>query len=117
MSAYSKGRPSRYTPATEKGKIPPKEPGEYRILDYHGTIVYIGETCNLYRRMREHIHSGKIKMGKYPYSFEYKQAQKGATPTMRREHEKKKIKKHKPRLNKSGGGEGRKGLRHLFLAG
>jgi len=42
------------------------------------------------------------------YSYEFKVADGRSTSTTRREKEKKKIKQHKPLLNKSTGGEGRK---------
>ncbi len=42
------------------------------------------------------------------YSFEYKVADGRSTSSTRREKEKKKIKQHRPLLNKSKGGEGRK---------
>ena len=41
------------------------------------------------------------------YTYEYKEADKRFTSQKRREHEKMKIKQHKPALNKSKGGEGR----------
>ena len=40
---------------------PPSAPGEYRIRDEKGKIVYVGETSDLNRRMHEHIRSGKRK--------------------------------------------------------
>ena len=61
MAVYKRGRPAKYDPTTKSGKKPPKEPGEYRIRDDSGKIIYIGETNNLERRMREHIRSGKLK--------------------------------------------------------
>lgn len=42
------------------------------------------------------------------YTFEYKEADGRSTSNTRRQHEKEKIKQHKPPLNKSKGGEGRK---------
>lgn len=41
------------------------------------------------------------------YTFEYKVADKRFSQKTRREHEREKIKQHKPPLNRSGGGEGR----------
>lgn len=109
MGVYKKGRPCKYIPATKKGRIPPKTAGEYRICTARGKIVYIGETCNLYRRMQEHIRSGKIVLrGRNVSTFLYQVASAESTSTSRREHEKKKIRKHKPKKNKSSGGEGRK---------
>lgn len=60
MSLYKPGRPNKYNPSTEEGKKPPKSPGEYRIRDEEGNITYLGETCNLQRRMNEHKKKGKL---------------------------------------------------------
>ncbi|MGR5450981.1 GIY-YIG nuclease family protein [Vibrio sp. PNB22_3_1] len=57
MSVYKQGRPS--------GQPPPKEPGEYRIVDTDtGEIKYIGETNNLQRRFDEHKRSGRFDLDK-----------------------------------------------------
>lgn len=61
MGVYKPGRPKKYDPSSGKGNKPPAEPGEYRIRNEKGEIVYVGETNNLRRRMNEHIRSGKIK--------------------------------------------------------
>ncbi len=63
MSIHKSGRPKKYNPTTGKGEMPPSKPGEYRIRDDNGNIVYVGETVNLRRRMNEHIRSGKLKKG------------------------------------------------------
>jgi hypothetical protein len=42
------------------------------------------------------------------YTYEYKVADGRSTSNTRRVHEQKKIEQHKPSLNKSKGGEGRK---------
>ena len=108
MGIYKPGRPITYCPATGKGRVPPDKPGLYRIRKSQGEILYIGETCSLRRRMREHIRSGKISMAKKrPMILEYKVADSSSTSQTRRQHEKAKIAKHKPVLNRSGGGEGR----------
>ena len=108
MAVYKRGRPAKYDPTTKSGKKPPKEPGEYRIRDDSGKIIYIGETNNLDRRMHEHIRSGKLKTGEENKStIEYQLADKRSTSVTRRLHERVKIKQHDPTLNKSGGGEGR----------
>lgn len=60
MGIYKSGRPKKYDPSTGKGQKPPSEPGEYRIRDNYGKIIYVGETNNLHRRMRQHIKSGKL---------------------------------------------------------
>ena len=108
MGIYKPGRPFKYVPATQSGSRPPEKPGIYRIRSAGGTILYIGETCNLARRIREHIRSGKISVSRRaPSSVEYQIADGRSNSCTRRIHEKRKIAAHKPRLNKSGGGEGR----------
>ena len=108
MGIYKPGRPRKYVPATKSGRTPPKEPGMYRIRNARGVILYIGETCDLARRIREHVRSGKISVSKKtPSTVEYKIADRRSNSYTRRLHEQKKIAKHKPPLNKSKGGEGR----------
>ena len=104
MATYKPGRPQKYYPSSNSGNTPPSRAGEYRIRDCDGGMQYIGETCNLNRRMGEHVRSGKIQDG---YSFEYKVADGRSTSVTRREHERAKIEEHSPALNKSHGGEGR----------
>lgn len=104
MSIYKPGRPNKYNPTTKSGKRPPDQAGEYRIRDSSGTITYIGETCNLKRRMEEHMRSGKLSQGS---TLEYKVADGRSSSNTRRQHEQEKIKQHKPTLNRSKGGEGR----------
>jgi excinuclease UvrABC nuclease subunit len=95
-------------PTHKNGKKPPELPGEYRIRSPKGQLLYIGETNNLARRIREHIRSGKIPMNtRNKYYVEYMVASKSSSSRSRREHEKQKIKQHRPKLNKSNGGEGR----------
>lgn len=60
MGIYKPGRPNKYNPSTGEGKKPPSLPGEYRIRDEKGDIVYVGETNNLNRRMNEHKRNGKL---------------------------------------------------------
>ena len=110
MSIYKVGRPTKYTPATNKGTPPPNRPGEYRITTPDRGIVYVGETNNLNRRMREHANKGKLSNCPNG-SFEYKTADGRSTSVTRRKHERDKIEKHKPALNNSSGGEGRKASR------
>ncbi len=108
MAIYKSGRPFKYRPAIDSGHKPPRKPGNYRIRDAQGTIIYIGETCDLYRRIREHIRSGKILLTpSAACTVEYQVADGRSTSRTRRHHEKKKIAQHKPALNKSRGGEGR----------
>lgn len=61
MGIYKSGRPRKYNPTTGRGKMPPSKPGEYRIRDEKGNIVYIGEASDLKRRMQQHIRTGKLK--------------------------------------------------------
>ena len=104
MSIYSSGRPMKYNPTTGAGTKPPARPGEYRIRDAYGSMLYIGETDNLARRTAEHIRSGKLPS--YG-TIEYQLADGRSTSRTRREHERSKIAQHRPPLNRSGGGEGR----------
>lgn len=109
MPIYKPGRPVRYDPSTGAGRRPPASPGEYRIRSSDGRIVYIGETNNLRRRTGEHIRSGKLVTGSGPHcTIEYKVADPSSTSETRRLHERQKIAQHKPVLNKSRGGEGRR---------
>lgn len=108
MSVYKPGRPNKYNPITGEGQKPPAKPGEYRICNIDGSIVYIGETNNLARRTDEHIRNGKLSTDQVGRGFiEYKVADGRSTSNTRREHERQKIAQHKPPLNKSRGGEGR----------
>lgn len=108
MSIYKPGRPSKYNPSTGVGQKPPAKAGEYRIRDEAGRIKYIGETCNLARRTKEHIRSGKLPTGEECSStIEYKIADGRSTSQTRRLHEQQKIAQHHPLQNKSIGGEGR----------
>ncbi|MCI8401577.1 MAG: GIY-YIG nuclease family protein [Lachnospiraceae bacterium] len=105
MSIYSSGRPTKYNPTTGSGVKPPALPGEYRLRNAKGDLLYIGETDNLARRTREHMRSGKLP----PYgTIEYKVADGRSTSRTRREHERYKIAQHQPPLNRSAGGEGRR---------
>lgn len=98
---YTSGRPFKYYPIESIGSEPPHEPGEYRI---NGSSGYIGETVDLYRRMMDHVRSGKIKKGDY---FEYKVARSDSNSQQRRQHEREKIETHKPKTNQRNGGGGR----------
>ncbi len=104
MPIYKQGRPMKYNPTTGAGIRPPAAPGEYRLRNAQGTVLYIGETDSLVRRMGEHVRSGKLP----PYgTIEYQVADGRSTSRTRREHERLKIAQHQPELNRSRGGEGR----------
>lgn len=108
MSLYKPGRPRKYNPTTGKGRKPEARPGEYRIRNSKGEIIYVGESSNLKRRMDEHAYSGKLATGSDPCTFEYKNADRRYGTDARREHERLKIAQHAPSGNRSSGGEGRK---------
>ena len=113
MAVYPPGKPKRYDPIRKKGDLPPHAPGEYRITTrFLGRILYIGETADLQRRMGEHLRTGKIREAlRHPFRrscwFEYKVAHTSASPKARRQHEREKIRRHHPPLNRSNWGEGR----------
>ena len=97
---YNSGRPSK--------QAPPNKPGIYRwIHKKTGVIDYIGETCDLRRRMREHERSDK-PVSRETHDFAWKQADGRFSYYKRRRHEHDKIKKKQPLLNSRGGGGGRK---------
>ena len=105
MGDFSRGRPSKYRPFESIGRKPPNSPGVYRIRNEAGTVVYVGETVDLYKRMREHIrNTGNLRPGE---TFEFKEASSTSTSASRREVERQKIAKFKPERNRSSGGEGR----------
>lgn len=106
MGVYGRGRPKRWNPFTNEGSTPPDAPGEYRVRDTSGKIAYVGETNNLRRRIKEHKSRGKLKeLGEG--TVDWMRASDSSDSSSRREHERRSIRKHKPRLNKSRGGEGR----------
>ncbi|MEG2137077.1 MAG: GIY-YIG nuclease family protein [Oscillospiraceae bacterium] len=108
MAIYKSGRPCKFNPSSGVGHQPPQQPGEYRIRNGTGELVYVGETCNLRRRMQEHIHTGKLPVCAGGTStLEFQVADGRSTSSTRREHERQKIAQHAPLLNRSGGGEGR----------
>ena len=112
MGIYKPGRPRSYVPALGKGRVPPNSPGIYRIRSATGEILYIGETCDLRRRIREHIRAGKSSLSQSaPSRVEYQLADGRSSSRSRREHERRKIARHKPPMNRSRGGEGRIAVR------
>ena len=99
MSIFRRGRPSR--------KDPPNGPGIYRFRNkLTREIDYIGEAVDIARRIAQHLRSSKI-LSLDTHHVEWQAADGRSTSRTRREHERDKINKHKPRLNKRGGGGGR----------
>ena len=99
MSTFKPGRPSRQTP--------PDKPGVYYARNKDTRAAdYIGETASLKRRMAQHIIVGTFSL--VTHWFEWKQADGRSTSSTRRQHERGKIARHKPDLNKRAGGGGRK---------
>ena len=101
---YKQGRHIIYNPHTNYGKKPPRELGDYRIRNKKKKIMYVGkgilrDRCNAHKRKAD-----KLKKGD---TFEWKIADGRSSSKTINEHEKNKIKKHKPPRNKSRGGEGR----------
>lgn len=106
MQTYKSGRPKEVKPFSDKNKKGvPKKPGEYRILDSEKKVKYIGYACNLERRMKEHIKTGKLNEQNCIFAFQC--ADGRASRSRLAEHERKKIEKHAPELNKRAGGAGR----------
>lgn len=102
---YTKGRPNKYDPMSNKGNKPPHVAGEYRIKDSNNEYKYIGMSNDLNHRMKDHIKSGKIN--DEDRIFEWKPAKPGTSYEDLRKHEQSKIKAKHPYANKSVGGEGR----------
>ena len=99
MSIFQRGRPSR--------QKPPNRPGMYRFRNkLTGEVDYIGEAVDIARRIVTHLRSPK-PVSRDTHYVEWQAADRRSTSRTRREHERAKIHKHKPRLNKRGGGGGR----------
>ena len=106
MHIYKSGRPTEFRPFSDKEqKNVPAKSGEYRILDSEKNVKYVGYSCNLKRRMKQHIKTGKLNEKNCIFAF--KCADGRASRSSLAEHERKKIKKHTPSLNKRAGGAGR----------
>ena len=103
MSIFRRGRPSR--------QKPPNRPGIYRFRNkLTGEVDYIGEAVDIARRIVTHIRSPK-PVSRDTHYVEWQTADRRSTSRTRREHERVKINKHKPLLNKRGGGGGRRANR------
>ena len=100
MGIFKRGRPSR--------QEPPDKPGIYYFRN-KGTkkVDYVGETKNLNRRKKQYLASKKLDLE--VHWFEFKVADGRSTSRTRRQHERSKIDRHKPRLNQRRGGGGRVG--------
>jgi hypothetical protein len=107
--------PVEKTPAIQGGVIrrgppifnrpPPPEPVIYRHRNKEtGKIDYIGATNNGSRRHNEHIRSGKFDPSQQDLGWQ--RARDGASPEDVYGHETKKIKQHRPPLNRRNGGGG-----------
>lgn len=103
MGILHRGRPSRQTP--------PNGPGLYRFRNKQtGEVDYIGEAVNIARRILVHLRSSK-PVSRDTHHVEWQTADRRSTSRTRREHERVKINKHKPRLNKRSSGGGRRARR------
>lgn len=51
MTAYFPGCPRRATPDNP----PPAEPGEFRLIDSTGSVIFVGTTHNLRQRYNQYI--------------------------------------------------------------
>lgn len=97
-SPFGYGRPIR-------NRLPPNKPGHYRFTDTTtGKVDRYGTTKNLSRRYGEYKRNGLFDPDRH--IFEYQIAKHGITSDDLYAHEKKKIKKHSPRLNQRNGGGG-----------
>jgi len=88
-----------------EGSDPPSAPGLYQLRnELTNEIDYIGQTADLNRRCNEHRRNGKIGP---EHSFEWRPSAEGSTCAERCQDEKRLIKKHKPSMNKTVGGNGK----------
>lgn len=106
MQLYKPGRPKEVRPLDEGLSEIPAKKGEYRIIGTSSKKpVYVGVTNNLRRRAKEHLETGKLSEQNPIFAF--KVADGRASQSRINDHEREKIKQHKPELNKRGGGAGR----------
>jgi hypothetical protein len=97
-----------YKPGRYSAQEPPTKPGEYYWEKKRtGENVYEGTSDNLKRRRGEHERSEK-KINRRTHIFKWKQADGRFSTEKRLDHERKRIKQNKPRLNQREGGGGRK---------
>lgn len=100
-------KPGRYTKVRPGEKIPNKPGAERWVSKKTGKVVYQGESSNVGNRIAAQKRD-KMPYTRGNYEAQYKVADGRSTSKTRREHERKKIAQHKPRFNKSSGGEGRR---------
>lgn len=106
MGTVKRGRPEKFSPAKLTGSPIPDKPGVYRFRNREtGEIDYVGETNDVWRRVREHTGSGKLDPDKH--DIEWKRADGRSTSITRREVEKEWITRHSPSGNRNSGGGGR----------
>ena len=103
MGTYKRGR---YTKVRPGKKIPNKPGAERWVSKKTGKVVYQGESSNVNQRIAQQKRD-KMPYTRGNYQAQYKLADGRSTSKTRREHERRTIERHKPRFNKSGGGEGR----------
>lgn len=85
----------------------PEQAGIYRFVNkVTGTVDYIGQTNNIKRRIGEHKRSGNFNSA--IHNIVYGIAKANATRDALCFTEKQHIKKHRPRNNKTQGGNGRR---------
>jgi hypothetical protein len=84
---------------------PDARPGNYRLISKStGELEYYGTTNNLSRRLGEHKRSGLYDPDRHHFAFQL--AKDGVSSDVLYEHERKKIKRHRPQLNRRDGGAG-----------
>lgn len=94
-SPMGRGRPRRFYPSTGRGTPPPNGPGGY----YIGAHEYIGQTCDLGRRTREHVQNGDVPPGGY---IDYMSTRPDSSREQRLAWEARKIRQKHPPRNQRG---------------
>lgn len=85
----------------------PEQPGVYRMVNkVTGIVDYVGQTNNIKRRIGEHKRSGNLDL--VIHNIVYGIAKADATRDALCFTEKQHIKKHRPKKNKTQGGNGRR---------
>lgn len=102
---YTRGRPFRFDPLSGDGTMPLGKPGMYIVRNQDNERQYIGETCDLMRRINEHLRIGDIQDCD---TVDYMVADGRSSSKTRRIVESQKISIHRPPCNQRGGGGGRR---------